>query len=246
MSSAAQLAALAEDVVQVDYRSATSKFCNLIVEGGHPLGVVVREAVSAAAPYIQVPSHLMIQPGGDVRGVNYDHTILGFRAAVALLPTLPESVQLLPSVQAMWYLPQGLDIWEQILCEFPGNYAVLANCNTRSPGPDDGVDRFDGPTWISPKVYFEDREPVLVGDPQERLERLMWAILEGDRALSYGLFLGLARDPQYRGVLKEHILRAGISDLQDTLVNRGGYQNLGHKALRARAMTPSRSPASSG
>src|ERR1051326_3742713 len=29
---------------------------------------------------------------------------------------------------------------------------------------------------------------------------------------------------------------AGIADLQDTLINRGGYQNIGHKALRARAL----------
>ena len=29
----------------------------------------------------------------------------------------------LPSVQAMWYVPQGLNIWEQLICEFPGHYA---------------------------------------------------------------------------------------------------------------------------
>src|SRR2546430_1430658 len=49
-------------------------------------------------------------------------------------------------------------------------------------------------------------------------------------------FFGLADDPANRDVLKERLLFAGIMDLQDTLINRGGYQNIGHKALRARAL----------
>src|SRR6266853_871939 len=49
----------------------------------------------------------------------------------------------LPTVQAMWYVPQGLNIWEQIICEFPGHYARDAEkCNTKFPGPDADVNRF--------------------------------------------------------------------------------------------------------
>jgi hypothetical protein len=39
-----------------------------------------------------------------------------------------------------------------------------------------------------------------------------------------------------RDALKDAILLAGISDIQTTIIQRGGYQNIGHKALRARAL----------
>ena len=42
--------------------------------------------------------------------------------------------------------------------------------------------------------------------------------------------------PEHRERLKDAILFSGIIDLQDTIINRGGYQNIGHKALRARAL----------
>jgi len=143
----------------------------------------------------------------------------------------------LPTVQAMWYVPQGLNIWEQLICEFPGHYARdQEKCNDKAPGEDPEVNRFDGPAWHPPKIYFEDHEPIVSGSVQERLDRFNWAIAEGDKEQSYGLFLGLAQDPANRPALKERLLFAGIIDLQDTLINRGGYQNIGHKALRARAL----------
>jgi hypothetical protein len=39
-----------------------------------------------------------------------------------------------------------------------------------------------------------------------------------------------------REPLKDATLMAGIIDLQSTIIQRGGYQNIGHKALRARAL----------
>ena len=56
-----------------------AQICRLIVEGDRPLRDVVHTAIGAAAPFVQVPSHLMPQPNGEMRGVNYDHTILGWR-----------------------------------------------------------------------------------------------------------------------------------------------------------------------
>ncbi|MGE0702030.1 MAG: hypothetical protein AB7O57_23235, partial [Hyphomicrobiaceae bacterium] len=143
----------------------------------------------------------------------------------------------LPSVQAMWYVPQGLNVWEQVICEFPGHYARDAEqCNRKFPGHDEHVDRFDGPAWNPPKIYFQDHAPITQGSVDERLSRMNWAIAEGDKAEAYGLFLGLAGEPEHRKRLKDAILFAGIIDLQDTIINRGGYQNIGHKALRARAL----------
>jgi len=228
---------LKEEITGAQYREAAETFCRLIVEEGQPLRNVVHSAVSAAAPFVQVPSHLMKKSDGEMRGVNYDHTILGWRGALKLTPHLSRERSLLPTVQAMWYAPQGLNIWEQIICEFPGHYARDSEkCNLKYPGEDPDVDRFDGPAWSPPKLHFEDHEPIRTASVDEGIGRLLNAISEGDRAEAYGLFLGLAEDPGNRERLKEAILFAGIIDLQDTLINRGGYQNIGHKALRARAL----------
>lgn len=227
---------LKDEITGAQYREAAETFCQLILDDKEPLRNVVHSAVSAAAPFVQVPSHLMKKPDGEMRGVNYDHTILGWRGALRLTPHLSKERSLLPTVQAMWYAPQGLNIWEQIICEFPGHYARSEKCNLRYPGDDPEVDRFDGPAWVPPKIHFDDHAPIPSPSVDEGIERLLTAISEGDRAEAYGRFLGLAENPANRERLKEAILFAGIIDLQDTLINRGGYQNIGHKALRARAL----------
>ncbi len=228
---------LREEVQGVRYRDATKTFCRLVTEEGRPLKDMIKEAIAAAAPYVQVPSHLMRLPNGELRGVNYDHTILGWRGAIALNRELGGTRGILPNIQAMWYVPQGLNVWEQVVCEFPGHYARDGEqCNAKFPGPDEHVNRFDGPAWNVPKIYFQDHDPIEDGSVDDRLVRMNWAIAEGNKAEAYGLFLGLAKDPAARTRLKDAILFAGITDLQDTIINRGGYQNIGHKALRARAL----------
>ena len=118
----------------------------------------------------------------------------------------------------MWYVPQGLNVWEQVICEFPGHYARDGEqCNRKFPGPDEHVNRFDGPAWNPPKIYFKDHEPIEGGSVEDRLGRMSWAIAEGDKAEAYGLFLGLAKDPANRHRLKDAILFSGIIDLQDTI-----------------------------
>ena len=49
---------------------------------------VTAPRIAAAAPFVQVPSHLMKKADGEMRGVNYDHTILGWRGALKLTPHL--------------------------------------------------------------------------------------------------------------------------------------------------------------
>ncbi len=228
---------LRDEIQGVRYREATTTFCRLIAEQDRPLKSMIKQAIAAAAPYVQVPSHMMRLPSGEMRGVNYDHTILGWRGAIALTRELGGRRGVLPDVQAMWYVPQGLNVWEQVICQFPGHYARDAEqCNRKFPGSDEGADRFDGPAWNVPKIYFEDHAPIVDGSVDDRLVRMNWAIAEGDKEEAYGLFLGLAREPEHRERLKDAILFSGIIDLQDTIINRGGYQNIGHKALRARAL----------
>jgi hypothetical protein len=237
VQGAATVDRLREEIQGVRYREATTTFCRLVTEEDRPLKAMIKAAIASAAPYVQVPSHLMQLPNGEMRGVNYDHTILGWRGAISLMGELGGSRGILPNVQAMWYVPQGLNVWEQVICEFPGHYARDGEqCGRKFPGPDEHVNRFDGPAWNVPKIYFEDHEPIESGSVEDRLASMNWAIAEGNKAEAYGLFLGLAKNPEHRQRLKDAILFAGITDLQDTIINRGGYQNIGHKALRARAL----------
>jgi hypothetical protein len=236
-TGAATVDRLRDEIQSVRYREATHTFCRLVTEENRPLKSMIKEAIAAAAPYVQVPSHMMRLPSGEMRGVNYDHTILGWRGAISLMRELEGKQGVLPSIQAMWYVPQGLNVWEQVICAFPGHYARDAEqCNRKFPGPDAQVDRFDGPAWNPPTIHFDDHESIQGGSVDDRLARMTWAIAEGNKSESYGLFLGLAKEPAHRKQLKEAILFAGIIDLQDTIINRGGYQNIGHKALRARAL----------
>lgn len=227
---------LTEEIQTARYREATDTFCELVTGERRPLQAAIGRAIGAAAPLALVPSHQLTMPNGAVRSVNYDHTILGWRAAVSLREALPARRSFLPVVQAIWYLPQGLDIWDQLNCEFPGHYAVAAGCDQLFPGEDGNQERFKGAAWRKPEPFFFEPEVIRSGSVADRLDRFEWAVAEGDKQESYGLFLGLVEDLDDPTPLEERLLLAGIVDLQDTLVNRRNYQNIGHKALRARSL----------
>ncbi|HET7769102.1 MAG TPA: hypothetical protein VFN74_10020, partial [Chloroflexota bacterium] len=151
----------------------------------------------------------------------------------------PDTHAQLSMAQAVWYMPQGLDVWDQLLCEFPGHYARDdKKCGARPGGTDEnGNDRFDGPAWSAPTQWFQtDHEPDREGGIQDRLTRMQNRIMEGDKNAAYKLALGLRRepDPTVRRQLESQLMFCAIIDLQDTLQQRK-LQNIGHKALRARA-----------
>lgn len=236
-SASVSLDALREHIVTANYPKATETFCGL-VQNGHPMRDLVRESIEITAPFVQAPAHMFPKPDGTQRGVNYDHTVLGWRASLRTMPVLDDRRALLPAAQAIWYAPQGLDVWSQIQCDFPGHYARdQERCDDRDHVPPyDPPVSFDGPAWSTPRVHFDDHPSLLDGSPEERLARMQLAIMQGDRVESYRLFLGLAENPDERVRLKDTILMAGIMDIQTTIIQRGGYQNIGHKALRTRAM----------
>jgi hypothetical protein len=60
-----------KEIKEVRYRDATSTFCRLMTEQDRPLKDMIKAAIASAAPYVQVPSHLMQLPNGELRGVNY-------------------------------------------------------------------------------------------------------------------------------------------------------------------------------
>src|SRR5690348_14684057 len=185
-----------EALVQANYERTASTFVDLLKEGQR-LPDLVRHGLNAAAPYLTVPSHVMVGENGEMSNVNYDHCVLGLRASRRMMPYLPESHRQLSMAQAVWYMPQGLDVWDQLLCEFPGHYARDdKKCGIRPGGTDEeGNDRFDGVAWNAPKQWFlTDHEPDREGAVQERLIRFQNRIMEGDKSGAYKLALGLRRE----------------------------------------------------
>ena len=131
-----------------------------------------------------------------MRGVNYDHTILGWRGALRLTPHLSKERSLLPTVQAMWYAPQGLNIWEQIICEFPGHYAALRRSATSvTPATIQRSIASTGRPGCRPRSTSRTTSRSTAASVDEGIGRLLNAIAEGDRAESYGLLPGSGREP---------------------------------------------------
>ena len=83
-----------------------------LVRGGRPLTEMLREAVRIHGPYTHVPYHERID-NGFVNFVNNDHCLLSARATLHLSQWLPPVVAGLPMAQTIWYIPTGLDIWNQ-------------------------------------------------------------------------------------------------------------------------------------
>ena len=124
-------------------------------------------------------------------------------------------------MQGVWYIPAGLDIWNQLLGKYPGRYATMKGMNV--PPPSHG-----------PIVWHQEQAPITEeGTVEERLHAHMIATMSGDVRRSYGLFLGLAADAHIRSRLREHLIFLGLIDVQDTIIGRKA-RNTGHKALRAR------------
>ena len=139
------------------------------------------------------------------------------------MPYLPESHRLLPLLQSVWYIPAGLDIWNQLLGKYPGRYATMKGMNVPPPS-------------YGPVVWNQDQAPIREGGTvDERLNAHMLATMGGEVRRSYGLFLDLAADEEARPRLRDQLLFLGLIDVQDTIMGRKA-RNTGHKALRARAI----------
>src|SRR6478735_1584327 len=104
-----------------------------LVRNGRPLPEMLREAVRIHGPYTHVPYHERIDDGF-VNFVNNDHCLLSARATLNLTKLLPEELAGLPMAQTIWYIPTGLDIWNQKILKAPGHYARAPGW-TPPPGP---------------------------------------------------------------------------------------------------------------
>ena len=223
MTAETALAQLTDAILQRDQPRTADLFAQMVKREGRSVGEALAVVTQAEAPFVQVQSHIDVRDG-QITLINNDHTILGLRTSAHLAPFLPEAYRLLPFLQSVWYIPAGLDIWNQLRGRYPGRYATMKGMNVPPPS-------------YGPVVWHQQQAPIVEeGTLDERLHAHMIATMSGDVRRSYGLFLGLAAEASARPRLRDHMIFLGLIDLQDTIAGRKA-RNTGHKALRARAVT---------
>src|SRR5579863_1626249 len=214
--------AFTDAILRRDQPRTAELFFNLVRRDGRSMGDALSVVTEAEAPFVQVPNHVDVRDG-QITLINNDHTILGLRTSADLTSYLPQQYRMLGMLQSVWYIPAGLDIWNQLLGKYPGRYATMKGMNVPPPS-------------YGPVVWNHDQAPIREGGTlDERLSAHMLATMGGEVERSYGMFLDLAADETARERLRDQLLFLGLIDVQDTIIGRKA-RNTGHKALRARAI----------
>ena len=165
---------LTEVILERDQPRTTDLFFRMTREG-HSVGDALSVVTAAEAPFVQVPSHINVRDG-QIALINNDHTILGLRASAYLMPYLPEKYRLLPLLQSVWYIPAGLDIWNQLLGKYPGRYATMKGINV--PPPSYGSGSVAGGSGADPgkRLHRGAIARAYDCDGQRRLAALLWPL----------------------------------------------------------------------
>jgi hypothetical protein len=225
LAARALLQQMDDSILDGKYHEATDAYCRLVAAQPEDAVRITTHVIATAAPYLHVPAHHKLLPNGEFRNVNYDHTILGIRAGLRLMPWLSDREKYLTLAQAVYYVPQGLDVWAQLECGFPGHYArEQERC---------AEDVLQANKKLH--CYFDDQEPLTQGSVDDRFQRMFAAIVDGDKVTSYRMFLGLAAEPALRDRLRNEVLFAAIIDQQEFNSFRR-VRHIGHKAIRTRSM----------
>lgn len=218
-------ARLEERILARDQQGASDIFFDL-VRRGRPLPELLHEAVRIHAPYTHVPFHQRLDDG-TVKFVNNDHCMLSARATLSLTRLMPEGeLERLPMMQTIWYLPTGLDIWNQLLGKAPGHYTRMYQLDVKTTPP-------------APNVFWPDQDPLPTeGTLDQRLNQWLTLVQRSEVIPAYRTFLGLFADyagkPDERRKILSHLVFAGLINIQDRMLYNRSYTT-GHKAYRARA-----------
>lgn len=211
---------LEERVLARDQVGASEVLYGLLKDG-RPLTELLSATVRIHAPYTHVPYHQRLDDGV-ARFVNNDHCLLSARATLRLRELMPNSLSNLPLVQTIWYLPTGLDPWNQLIGRAPGHYTRMYQIEADKEPP-------------MPQVHWEDQEPLyLDGTYDERLNEWLTLVQRGEVIPAYRTFLGLFEDEGNRRKLLSQLMFAGLIDVQDRMIYNRSYTT-GHKSYRARA-----------
>ncbi|HSE92790.1 MAG TPA: hypothetical protein VLF19_05755 [Methylomirabilota bacterium] len=216
----AAYAHLEERILARDQIGATQALYGLL-KAGRPVTEVLGQTVRIHAPYTHVPYHQRLDDGV-VKFVNNDHCLLSERVGLPLMSMVRPELRLLPLAQTVWYMPTGLDPWNQLIGKAPGHYTRLYNIAVNQAPP-------------MPEVHWPDQEPLHVEGPlRERLNHWLTLVQRGDVVTSYRVFLGLMDDVPNRREVLAHLAFAGLIDVQDRMLHNRSYTT-GHKSYRARA-----------
>lgn len=211
---------LEERILARDQIGATEAFHGLLRDN-RPAPEIIGELVRIHAPYTHVPYHERMDDGVP-RFVNNDHCLLSARASLRLMDLLSPELRSLPLAQTVWYIPTGLDPWNQLIGKAPGHYTRLYNIEANASPP-------------PPQVHWPDQEPLHgEGTFKERLNSWLTLVQRGEVLASYRLFLGLLEDEANRSRLLSQLMFAGLIDVQDRMLFNRSYTT-GHKSFRARA-----------
>lgn len=212
-------AKLEERIMARDSKGASDVYYDL-VKAKRPFKEIMGEAVRIHAPYTHVPYHQRIDDGYP-NFVNNDHCLLSARAALNLQKMVPGESKMLPLAQTIWYIPTGLDIWNQKLNKAPGHYTRGEATQPKNPP--------------KPVVYWEDQTPLKEKGPiRDRLNTWLQLVERGEVINAYRVFLGLMEEKTHRKEVLAELAFAGLIDVQDRVLFNRSYTT-GHKSFRARA-----------
>jgi hypothetical protein len=217
---ASDYARLEERILARDQKGASDVLYRLMKQG-RPLTEITRETVRIHAPYTHVPYHQRLDDG-IVKFVNNDHCFLSERVGLPLPSMIRPELRYLPMAQTVWYMPTGLDPWNQLIGRAPGHYTRLYDIKVNTTPP-------------MPERHWPDQEPLQVeGTLRERLNHWLTLVQRGEVLPSYRVFLGLMQDVPNRRHVLAHLAFAGLIDVQDRMWHNRSYTT-GHKGYRARA-----------
>src|SRR3954465_7073331 len=77
-------------ILDRDQPRTAELFFQLVKKEGRSLAEALSAVTAAEAPFVQVPNHINIRDG-QITLINNDHTILGMRTSVSLMPYVPRS-----------------------------------------------------------------------------------------------------------------------------------------------------------
>ena len=216
----AEYARLEDRIIARDQIGAQSVLYGLLKQG-RPLTEITSETVRIHAPYTHVPYHQRLDDGV-VKFVNNDHCLLSERVGLPLSSMVRPELAMLPMAQTVWYMPTGLDPWNQLIGKAPGHYTRLYDIKVHQTPP-------------MPQAHWPDQTPERVeGSLPEKLNHWLTLVQRGDVLASYRVFLGLMEDAPNRRAALAQLAFAGLIDVQDRMLHNRSYTT-GHKAYRARA-----------
>src|SRR5438094_338164 len=220
MAITSDYARLEERILARDQVGASAALYELIKQK-RPVTEIISQTVRIHAPYTHVPYHQRLDDGV-VKFVNNDHCLLGERVALPLMSMVRPELSLLPLAQVVWYIPTGLDPWNQLLGKAPGHYTRLYEIKVDQAPP-------------KPEAHWPDQEPLRLDGPlAERLNHWLTLVQRGEVLTAYRVFFGLMEDAPNRRQVLAHLAFAGLIDVQDRMLHNRSYTT-GHKSFRARA-----------